>query len=178
MELTVTRTYGQALYDAAAELGKVEEIKKETEQIDEIFQKENDFYELLTDPAFSAVRKKEILKSVFEGRISKESLNFLYVLIDQGRLHNYSDILREFIKLKNKAEGYGEGIVYSACPLKVAQIEKLEQEAGDLLDKRIKLTNKVDKSLIGGVKIVAEEKLIDASYKSGLNRLHLDIREK
>ena len=35
MELTVSRVYGQALYDAAVELEKVDEIEKEIDEEDE-----------------------------------------------------------------------------------------------------------------------------------------------
>ena len=100
MELTVSKVYGQALYDAAVELERVDEIEKETEQISIIFQREKEFYELLTDPSLSVAKKKNLLKNVFEGRISTESLSFLYILSDKGRLHNYKDILKEFVRLR------------------------------------------------------------------------------
>ena len=90
MELTVSRVYGQALYDAAVELGKIDEIQQETEQIHIIFQREKEFYEILTDPSLSIARKKELIKNVFEGRVSKETESFLYILVDKGRLHTNS----------------------------------------------------------------------------------------
>ena len=153
MELTVSRVYGQALYDAAVEMEKVDEIQQETEQIHIIFQREKEFYEILTDPSLSVARKKELIKNVFEGRVSKETESFLYILVDKGRLHNYGDILKEFDKLKNEAEGFGEGVIYSARLLNEEQLQKLEAETGKLLGKKIRLKNLIDESLIGGVKI-------------------------
>lgn len=177
MELTVSKVYGQALYDAAVELEKVDEIEKETEQISIIFQREKEFYGLLTDPSLSVAKKKNLLKNVFEGRISTESLSFLYILSDKGRLHNYKDILKEFVRLRKEAEGFADGIVYSAKPVNDEQLKKLESETGKLIGKRIRLENIIDGSLIGGVKIVADGKLIDASIRSRLNRLYAEIKD-
>lgn len=177
MELTVSRVYGQALYDAAVEMEKVDEIQQETEQIHIIFQREKEFYEILTDPSLSVARKKELIKNVFEGRVSKETESFLYILVDKGRLHNYGDILKEFDKLKNEAEGFGEGVVYSARLLNEEQLQKLEAETGKLLGKKIRLKNLIDESLIGGVKIITEGKIIDASIRNRLDRLYTEIKD-
>ncbi|MDD6763912.1 MAG: ATP synthase F1 subunit delta [Firmicutes bacterium] len=177
MELTVSRVYGQALYDAAVEVEKVDEIQQETEQIHIIFQREKEFYEILTDPSLSVARKKELIKNVFEGRVSKETEAFLYILADKGRLHNYGDILKEFDKLKNEAEGFGEGVIYSARLLNEEQLQKLEVETGKLLGKKIRLKNIIDESLIGGVKIITEGKIIDASIRNRLDRLCTEIKD-
>ncbi|MDD7718155.1 MAG: ATP synthase F1 subunit delta [Eubacteriaceae bacterium] len=177
MELTVSRVYGQALYDAAVEMEKVDEIQQETEQIHIIFQREKEFYEILTDPSLSVARKKELIKNVFEGRVSKETESFLYILVDKGRLHNYGDILKEFDKLKNEAEGFGEGVIYSARLLNEEQLQKLEAETGKLLGKKIRLKNLIDESLIGGVKIITEGKIIDASIRNRLDRLYTEIKD-
>ena len=177
MELTVSKVYGQALYDAAVEMGKVDEIQQETEQIHIIFQREKEFYEILTDPSLSVARKKELIKNVFEGRVSKETESFLYILVDKGRLHNYGDILKEFDKLKNEAEGFGEGVIYSARLLNEEQLQKLEAETGKLLGKKIRLKNLIDESLIGGVKIITEGKIIDASIRNRLDRLYTEIKD-
>ena len=177
MELTVSRVYGQALYDAAVEMEKVDEIQQEIEQIHIIFQREKEFYEILTDPSLSVARKKELIKNVFEGRVSKETESFLYILVDKGRLHNYGDILKEFDKLKNEAEGFGEGVIYSARLLNEEQLQKLEAETGKLLGKKIRLKNLIDESLIGGVKIITEGKIIDASIRNRLDRLYTEIKD-
>ena len=177
MELTVSRVYGQALYDAAVEMEKVDEIQQETEQIHIIFQREKEFYEILTDPSLSVARKKELIKNVFEGRVSKETESFLYILVDKGRLHNYGDILKEFDKLKNEAEGFGEGVIYSARLLNEEQLQKLEAETGKLLGKKIRLKNLIDESLIGGVKIITEGKIIYASIRNRLDRLYTEIKD-
>lgn len=177
MELAVVKVYGRALYEAAGELDMIDDIKSETEQINSIFREEEEFYQLLINPSVSCANKKQMLENVFEGRISEPSLSFLYILADKGRLHYYEEIYREFDRLVRDGEGIDEGTVYSAQPLTTEQISKLEVETGKLLAKRIKLKNEIDSEIIGGVKIMASDKMIDASIRSGLNRLLSQLKE-
>lgn len=176
MELAVAMVYGKALFDAALELDKVSEIKEEIKQIDEIFKAEDDFFMLLTNPSISVINKKDIIKNVFEGRVLPEVLSFLYILADKGRVNDFDKIVKEFDKLESEQSGVTDGIAYSAVPLSQKQLAKLAEETGKLLNKNITLSNVIDKNLIGGVKIMAEGKLIDASIRSRLNRLSAQIK--
>lgn len=176
MELAVAMVYGKALFDAALELDKVSEIKEEIKQIDEIFKAEDDFFMLLTNPSISVINKKDIIKNVFEGRVLPEVLSFLYILADKGRVNDFDKIVKEFDKLESEQSGVTDGIAYSAVPLSQKQLAKLAEETGKLLNKNITLSNVIDKNLIGGVKIMAEGKLIDASIRSRLNRLSHQIK--
>ena len=81
-ELTVDLTYGSALYQAAVETNKKDLILDEAFQVQDVFEREPEFFEFLNYPAISAIEKKDVLKNVFEGRICQELLNLLYVLTD------------------------------------------------------------------------------------------------
>lgn len=47
-----------------------------------------------------------------------------------------------------------------------------------LLRKQIKLENRVDQSLIGGIKIQVGGKMIDQSYKGDLERLRKELENQ
>ena len=68
-----------------------------------------------------------------------------------------------------REQAYGK--IYSARPLSEAQLTKFEEETGALLREKVQLKNKVDPSLLGGVKIMVDGKLIDASLRSQLKAL-------
>ena len=72
MELEIAMTYAQALFGAAKDLDKIDEFKDEITNIDDIFKNERDFFDLMTNPALPTGKKKIILGSVFEGRVSTE----------------------------------------------------------------------------------------------------------
>ena len=47
----------------------------------------------------------------------------------------------------------------------------MQQKVSDLLGENVKLENEIDKTLIGGVKILIDGKIIDASLRSRLENL-------
>ena len=164
-ELTIATTYGSALFQAASEAGKEDLILEESEQVLEIFKQEPDFYDFFNYPGISAKEKKEVLKNVFEGRISRELLNLLYILIDKGRTYHFPKIVKAFKEFVNRKEGVAVGTIYSVQPLKPEQLAKFEEETSALLKENTKLENKLDPKLIGGVKILIDGRIIDASIR-------------
>ena len=170
-ELTVDLTYGSALYQAAVETGKKDLILDEAFQILDIFEREPEFFEFLNFPGIAAGEKKDVLKRVFEGQICQELLNLLYVLTDKGRTARYSKIIKAYKDMVDREEGVTYGTVYSVEPLKEAQILKLEEQLTALLRENTKLENKLDPKLIGGIKILVDGRIIDASIRKRLQDL-------
>jgi ATP synthase F1 delta subunit len=169
--LTVGTTYGEALYEAARDLGKIDTFREELRDLNRIFSDTPEFFELLKTPTLAGEQKKESARKVFEGRIEKELLNFLCILIDKRRIAQFAGIRASFEKLVDERDGVTSGKIISAVPLSEAQISKFEAETGKLFRKKTKLTAETDASLLGGVRIYVDGKLIDASIRTKLEGL-------
>ena len=170
-ELAVARTYGSALFEAARDLDKIELIKNEIAEMLEIFKSTPEFMLFLNAPSISHDEKKAVLHDLFEGQFSREFLNFMDILIEKGRMRRFEKIASVYTELVNTEEGITVGIIYSAVPLDSDRLERFEKETGKLLRKNVRLENEVDKSLIGGVKIFADGKMIDASLRARVSAL-------
>ena len=177
MELMIAMIYGKALFDAAVELDKIDKIREEIDTIDMILKREPDFITLLCSPAIPVAKKKNMIRSVFEGRVCREVLSFLFILVDKGRMIHYHRIVRDYLKRMDAYRGQAYGKIYSARPLTEAQLTKFEEEAGALLREKVQLKNKVDPDLLGGVKIMVGGKLIDASLRTQLNALEDKVKK-
>ncbi|MDD6191314.1 MAG: ATP synthase F1 subunit delta [Firmicutes bacterium] len=164
-ELTVERTYGEALWEAAKEAGKEEVILEEGLGILEILKKEPELRSFMNYPGLSAVEKKSVLKNIFEDRICRELMNFLYILVDKRRTVNYEGIIKTYKNLVEKEEGYVYGTVYSVTELSDERLAQIEQKTSELLQTNVRLTNKIDPRLMAGVKVLVEGKIIDISYR-------------
>lgn len=174
-ELTVEKTYGKALYDVAAELGKVQPFLEELQAIRELLLREPDFFELIKTPVISGSEKKQIVDQVFSGKISQEILNFLFVLIDKRRTVNFPRIVDQYVYYVEQSKGYTQGVIYSTATLSAEQLSGFEGKVGRLLAKKVALENRLDASLLGGVKIMVEGKIIDASIRKRLEDLTVSI---
>lgn len=174
-ELTVEMTYGKALFEAAKDANKIELIFEEIKEIAKLFKNEPDFYEFVNTPIISGAKKKTAVEKIFTGRISPEVLNFLYILIDKRRTKNFGKIVDQYQKIINISEGVSSGDIYSVEELTKQQLLAFEEKTGKLLRKNVKLENKVDPSILGGVKIFVEGKVIDATIRKRLQDLELSL---
>jgi F-type H+-transporting ATPase subunit delta len=86
----------------------------------------------------------------------------------------FQEISKAFDSLVNEAEGVLEGLAYSAAPLTEKELAALEKAVGASLDKKVSLTNRVEPSLLGGVKVAVGDKVFDGS----LERKLTDLRKK
>jgi F-type H+-transporting ATPase subunit delta len=78
--------------------------------------------------------------------------------------------------LANGAKGIAEATVYSVRALSDAELEKLAQTFAKRLNKNaVKLENKVDPSIIGGVKIRMGNTIYDGSLSAKLKRIERNI---
>jgi F-type H+-transporting ATPase subunit delta len=172
-ELTIEMTYGSALYQAAQELGKEKQILEESQALIGVLKDSPDLQSLLDNPTVSPKEKKEVVQKIFEGRICDELLNLLYVLLDKRRARNFSNIIKTYKILIDKEQGVSYGKIFSVHPLSAARLKEFEEETSKLLRTRVSLENETDHSLIGGVKIFVEGKVLDASLRTRL----LDLGE-
>jgi len=170
-ELTVDMAYGSALYQAASELGKEKELLDESMELLKVFKESPDLLGLLTNPTISPRDKKSVVEQVFQGRISGEMLNMLYILVDKRRMQQFEKIVKAYKGLIDEEKGVSYGRILSVLPLSPEQLRKFEEETGKLLKTRISLENEIEPALIGGVKIFVAGKVFDASLRARLASL-------
>ena len=175
--LTVDNAYGQALYEAASERGIEKQIIEEYHAISKVFKDNPQLKRLFLIPIVSVVVKREVAKNVFEGRISREMLNFIYILIDKRRIGAFDEIRRYYERLVSEAEGLTQGIIYSVVPLSEDRVREFEKRTGAALGKTVRLDSRIDNSLIGGIKIYVDGKLIDASVKTRLEAMKQRMKQ-
>lgn len=170
-ELAIGTTYGSALFQAASEAGKRDLILEEASEVLGIMEQQPELCAFIYTPVISNKEKKDVLKNIFEGRISQELLNFLFIMVDKGRARHFARAIKVYKDLLNQEEGFSYGKIYSVEPLSADRLEKFEAETAKLLRKNIKLENETDTRLIGGVKIFIDGKVLDASVRTRLEDL-------
>lgn len=174
-ELTVDMTYGGALYDAAKDIDKLQVILDEGQELLDIFGSEEELGAFMRFPSIAAAEKKQVLGSVFEGKICDELLNFLYILIDKRRFSHFEGIMKVYKRLVEEEEGCTYGTVYSVEPLSEERLADVEKQTSELLQTKVKLQNELDPKIMGGVRVFVEGKLIDASIKKKFDEMASQI---
>ena len=108
--------------------------------------------------------------------LSGDGDNFVRVLAENGRLGLLPEIRTQFDALRNEREGVIEAEVVSAFELTAAQLADLVQRLEKKTGKKVKAKVQLDKELIGGVKVVLGDKVIDGSARAQLGALESALK--
>jgi len=123
------------------------------------------------DPNLPAAKAAGLIISVLAGKLSGEAENFVRVLAENGRLGVVTEIRAHFEALKNEREGTVDAEVYTAFEMDPGQLADLVSRLEKKTGRKVKTRVSVDKSLIGGVKVVIGDKVIDGSARAQLSAL-------
>ncbi len=173
----VARRYSEALFEVGKEENKLDEYLEEIKFIGDVCIEYKDFFELLKTPKISVSEKKDVFEETFEGKISKEVNNFLKIILDKRRISNIFEITKEYEKLVDKHNGVVKADAYTTTPLEEETLKLLEEKLSKTTDKQVKLTNKIDETLIGGVKIILGDKVIDGTLKKKLTNIESSLKK-
>jgi len=128
------------------------------------------------DPNLPATKVAGLIISILSGKLTGETENFVRVLAENGRLEVLAEIRTQYEALKNQREGTIEAEIATAFEMDAAQLADLVSRLEKKTGRKVKARVSVDKSLIGGVKIVIGDKVIDGSARAQLGALETALK--
>ena len=153
--------YGEALYALAKDENKSDMMLVQLKALDESFASEPDFLRLLSAPNLSKIERKEILDTCFKDKLEPYVLNFLKILMEKGYIRQFSSCVQVFCERFNEDHGIMPVSAVTAVPMTQGQKEKLTAKLAAITGKQIELTNTVDPTCIGGVRLDYDGKRVD-----------------
>jgi len=172
---TVARPYAQAAFklaDGANSLAKWAEMLGGLAQVAE----DGRVRAAVADPNMSDAKVAGLFIAILSGRLTGEAENFVRVLAENGRLDLLPEIRAQFDALKNEREGVVEAEVQSAFALSDAQVADLVQRLEKKTGRKVRTRVHINKDLIGGIKIVLGDKVIDGSARAQLGALETALK--
>lgn len=163
--------YASALFEVGLELDKVEDFFKELNIIKGVFEMEDRLFQILTHPRITKSDKKSLIKDVFKDNISKEISNFLYIIIDKRRERNILEIVNRYKEIYNDHKNITNVIATTAIPMDEESKQNLKNKLEEKLNKKVEISNTVDPSIIGGVLLQMDDKIIDSTLTSQLKNM-------
>lgn len=168
---TIARPYAEALLKAVKESkeeGLAQKLIPVLDTIDEIVA-DPKLKELASDPSLSSDQIYELIRGMLDKVVPQEAENLLKLVIQNGRIEALPQITAQYRELLNHENKEADVTIETAFPLSDDQVADLIKA----LDKKfpgIKLLPKVvvDKDLIGGVRVIVGDKVLDGTVKARL----------
>ncbi|KKC30187.1 ATP synthase F1 subunit delta [Caldanaerobacter subterraneus] len=175
MEQIVAKRYASALFDVAKKEGMVKEYYEELKKAVEILQTEA-VWKIFVNKSIDKTKKMKFVEEVLEG-FSKEIVNFVKVAISKHRENLIKEILNEFEALYKAYFNMIDVKVISAYPLKEEVLNLVREKLEKKYNKKVNLIPVVDKEILGGLKLVIGNTVIDGSIKARLEALLKNMRQ-
>lgn len=168
---TIARPYAEALLKAVKESKEeclAQKLIPVLDTIDEIVA-DPKLKELASDPSLSSDQIYELIRGMLDKAVPQEAENLLKLVIQNGRIEALPQITAQYRELLNHENKEADVTIETAFPLSDDQVADLIKA----LDKKfpgIKLLPKVvvDKDLIGGVRVIVGDKVLDGTVKARL----------
>ena len=113
----------------------------------------------------------DLVSEVARVQLPPAGQNFLRTVIENGRLAALPEVAQQFREMKNASSGSSDAVVHSAFAMDATALA----EVGSALEKRfgrkLNLTVQLDQSLIGGIRVVVGDEVLDTSVKARLEQM-------
>lgn len=176
-ETVAAKRYAKALYEIAAAESRTLEVEEELKALAAAFQA-GDIEHFLASPKITESAKWEAISNAIEGKLSKPVVSTVKLLVERGRIGLLPELVDAYVSISSEALGLANALVTTTYPLSEEEKQHVAAEFGALLNKKIRVENVIDKSLLGGMKVRIGDTLYDGSLAGKLERLEKSFRRQ
>ena len=170
---TIARPYAAALFQAST----VADGAQLVAQLDALAGIAGDagLRQFAADPKVTDEQVFGLVSGIAGKDLSPKVLNFLNVVIGNGRLAVLPEIASQFRTLVNDRGGVADAHIVSAFPLDATQQADLAKTLEKRFGRQLKTTVTVDSSLIGGVRVTVGDEVLDTSIVARLEQMRVAL---
>jgi F-type H+-transporting ATPase subunit delta len=168
------RMYARALFEAAREAGRVEQVSAEVTMLAKALEEVPELDAFLRNPQIDPKGKAEVLAQLTDGA-DELVRNFAQLVAEKGRGGELAEISAELDALVAGSQNRLSVELTTAYELSDedarAIVEMIEKASG----RRVEATRSVDSSLIGGIVLQVGSHRADGSIRGRLERLRHEL---
>lgn len=171
---SVAYPYARSLYEIAKNENKIDEWLSILKKLSEV-SKAPDFIAIINNPKIEAQKIIEVLL----GCVNSSHMQlkaFLELLNSNNRFGILAEIFMAFEKMFEEDAKVATAIIESAFPMKSEDREQIEKILSIKFGKTINADVTINSNLIGGIKIIIDDVVIDASIMGSLNKMATQLK--
>ncbi|WEV42923.1 ATP synthase F1 subunit delta [Lactobacillus sp. ESL0684] len=174
----IAARYGTALFEYAQDMNALETVYEDLQELAVAVDENPQILNVFSDPIFNSDEKKKSL-AIIEHDLTDEVQNFLNFLLEYDRFADLPEIITYFKQLYDDAGQIVSGTVTTAMQLNESQLKALSKSYAQKYGlKEVRLENKVNQDIIGGVVLQVGDRVINGSVKNKLKKIHAQLVNK
>lgn len=163
--------YARSVIELAQEQKSLEKVKEDMLLFTKTIDENRELGVVLKNPIVPSVKKRDILKALFEKRVQPLTFKAFELIVSKNRENILDQIAIEFISEYNILKGIAVAMVTTPYSLDANQRKEITKVVADITKMKVELTEIVDETLIGGFVLNIGDKQIDESVKSKLAKI-------
>jgi len=164
-------SYATAVMDLAAESGQMESVVAEVRDLASLVAADEQTSQFFRNPTISVGRRWAVLSETFGGKASPLVMGLLRVLNSRRRLGIIEAVADACESLLDQRQGRMRVDITVAQPLDSALAAEAAARISAFTGKAAVVRQTVDESIIGGIVLRIEDKLIDGSVRGQLEQM-------
>jgi F-type H+-transporting ATPase subunit delta len=168
--VTIARPYAEAVFKLAREQSSLGSWSEALALLEAVIQ-EADVKALLRDPNVSTRELEGLVLGALGDRLPGSARNLVQVMLANGRLELVPQVRALYEVLRREHESVVQAQIIAALPVTNEQLAQLVARLEASYQRRVEATVEVDPALIGGVRIVVGDKVIDATVRGRLDAM-------
>jgi F-type H+-transporting ATPase subunit delta len=170
---TIARPYAEALFKSIS----LSEAQSVATQLGELAQVAgNDQLRAFADnPRASVDQVFEVAASATRTQLGDRVRNLLRVVLENGRFAAMPEIATQFKALVNARLGASDATVYSAFPIEPDTLSGVIAALEKRFGRQLKVHVEVEPELIGGIRVVVGDEVLDTSVKARLEQMKVAL---
>jgi F-type H+-transporting ATPase subunit delta len=173
----VAGRYASALFDLAREENKISEVEGDLDKFQRLYDESADLVRLIRSPVIPADEQSRALILILDrAGVSPLTQNFFKLIARNRRLFAAPDMVRAYRTFAARSRGEVAAEVTSAHPLSDALARDLRDALKASVGKDVRLSTKIDESLLGGLIVKLGSRMVDSSLRTKLASLKLSLK--
>ena len=170
------KNYGDALFMLAKELDEIDIVKNDFDTLSAVVEENSEYLKLLDTPSLSREERVKLVDAAF-GTLNKNLVNLVKILAERRLVYLVSKIRQAYMLAYDEHYNIERVEAISAIPLTSEQINKLQLKLEKVTGKQIVVTNTIDSSILGGMKLRYLGIQLDGSIKTKLDNFEKSLKD-
>ena len=171
----LARRYATAVWSLAKERGITDRVGSDLAAMAKAIGTSGTLHEFFVAPIVDRREKERVLARTFENSVDTVALHTLLLLVRRRRETLLWALATAYETLARQARNAERVTLQSARPLDREQLHGLVERLERATGKKLEITERIDPSLIGGLRVVMGDLRIDASIAGRLDALAREL---
>jgi F-type H+-transporting ATPase subunit delta len=171
---TIARPYAEALFKSAGQT----DPRDLADQLDALAQVASlpELRQFADNPKVEPGTVQDVIVGSLKAiQLAPQVQNLLRTVLDNGRLAALPEIAAQYRSLVNAQTGVSDATVYSAFPINGTQLSDVVSALERRFDRKLNASVVVEPDLIGGIRVVVGDEVLDTSVKARLEQMKVAL---